>query len=127
MNKKNCLMAVLAAMMMMSFMPGDKAVTKKGGVTTINTTTLAQKVEGYNGATPVMITIKKGRVEKVEALQNEETPRYMAKVKKAGLLERWNGKKVKDAIKMDVDVVTGATYSSKAIIENVRVGLKAYK
>ena len=102
-------------------------MTKKGGVTTINTTTLAQKVEGYNGATPVMITIKKGRVEKVEALQNEETPRYMAKVKKAGLLERWNGKKVKDAIKMDVDVVTGATYSSKAIIENVRAGLKAYK
>ncbi|MBR0187025.1 MAG: FMN-binding protein, partial [Prevotella sp.] len=32
----------------------------------------------------------------------------------------------KDAKKMKVDAVTGATYSSKAVIENVQLGLDYY-
>lgn len=116
-----------AALILMSAMPGDKGViTKEGAYTVVNTTTLAQDVEGYNGPTPVKIYIKKGKVEKIEALQNEETPRYFAKVKN-GLLKRWNGMTVKAARSAHVDAVTGATYSSNAVIENVHRGLDYYK
>ena len=77
------------------------------------------------GTTPVKIYIQKNKVVKIEALKNHETPKYFQKVKK-NLLDKWNGVKVKDAKKMKVDAVTGATYSSKAVIENVQLGLDYY-
>ena len=56
----------------------------------------------------------------------QETPKYYAKVKKA-LLNTWDGKKVKDAKALKVDAVTGATFSSDAVIENVRLALDYYQ
>ena len=50
----------------------------------------------------------------------------MAKVKK-NLLNKWDGMKVKDAQKQTVDGVTGATFTSNAIKENVKLGLDYYK
>jgi len=43
------------------------------------------------------------------------------------ILDSWNGMTVNKAIKAKVDGVTGATYSSDALIENVQKGLKYYK
>ena len=63
---------------------------------------------------------------KVEALKNQETPKYFAKVKK-GILDKWNGLKVNDAQKLKVDGITGATFSSEAVIQNVQAGLEYYK
>jgi uncharacterized protein with FMN-binding domain len=74
----------------------------------------------------VKIYIKKDKIVKVEALKNEETPKYMARVKK-NLLNKWDGMKVKDAQKMEVDGVTGATFTSDAIKENIKLGLDYYK
>jgi uncharacterized protein with FMN-binding domain len=65
-------------------------------------------------------------VEKIEALKSFETPKYYVKVKKA-LLEKWNGMKVKDAKALQVDAVTGATFSSEALIKNVQLGLDYYQ
>ena len=114
-------------MLLMSAMPGGNGViSKEGAFTVVNTTTLAQSVKGYNGATPLKIYISKGKIEKIEALQNEETPRYFAKVKKQ-LLSRWNGMTVKAAKSAKVDAVTGATLSSNAVIENVKRGLDYYQ
>ena len=61
-----------------------------------------------------------------EALKSAESPKYYAKVKKA-LLEKWNGLKVKEASQLKVDAVTGATYSSEAVVKNVRLGLDYYQ
>ena len=80
---------------------------------------------GYVGTTPVKVYIKAGKVLKVEALENEETPKYFDMVVK-GLLKKWNGLPVKTAEKSKVDVVTGATVSSEAVIENVRRGIAYY-
>ena len=120
-----CSMMVVA-LMLTSWMAGDQTMTKENGVTVINTTTLGKNVQGYIGTTPLKIYIEKNKVVKIEALKNEETPKYFLKVKKA-LLEKWNGLKVKDAKKLKVDAVTGATYSSDAVIENVKLGLDYYQ
>lgn len=104
----------------------DDVMTKEDGMTVINTTTLGKNVTGYVGTTPLKIYIKKNKVVKIEALKNEETPKYFVKVKKQ-LLDKWNDKKVNDALKMQVDGVTGATFSSDAVKENVRLGLEYYK
>ena len=49
-----------------------------------------------------------------EFLKSLETPKYYVKVKNV-LQEKWNGLSVKDAKIQQVDVVTGATYSSEAV------------
>ena len=126
---KKSILSVIAVLslgvLFMSLTPAEQVVTKEDGMTVVNTTTLATDVEGYAGTTPVKIYIKKNKIERVEALPNMETPKYFAQVKRA-LLDKWKGLSVKDAAKQEVDVVTGATYSSEALIENVRRGINYY-
>ena len=120
----SCCSLMVVALMLTSWM-ADDTMTKENGMTVINTTQLGKDVQGFLGTTPVKIYIQKNKVVKIEALKNQETPKYFLKVKK-NLLDKWNGVKVKDAKKMKVDAVTGATYSSKAVIENVQLGLDYY-
>ena len=129
MMKKRYMMLGLTMMMaltMQSFIANDDTMTKENGVFVINTTNLAKDVEGYNGSTPLKIYIKKDKLERIEFLKSMETPKYYAKVK-AALMDKWNGLKVKDAKTQQVDIVTGATYSSEAVIKNVQVGLGYYQ
>lgn len=122
----SCCSLIVAALMLQSWMAGDQTMTKENGMTVINTTTLGKDVQGYIGATPLKIYIEKNKVVKIEALKNQETPKYFLKVKKV-LLDKWNGLKVKDAKNLKIDAVTGATYSSDAVIENVKLGLDYYQ
>ena len=124
---KKYLVLVCAAVVLMSAgKKDDGVITKENGVTVVNTTTIAKDVEGYNGVVPVKIYIKKNKVEKVEVLKNQEGPKYLAKVKKA-ILNAWDGLTVKQAKAKEVDAVTGATFTSKALIENVNRGLDYYQ
>ncbi len=104
----------------------DDVMTKEDGMYVVNTTTLGKQYQGYVDTTPLKIYIKKDKIVKIEALKNQETPKYFAKVKKQ-LLGKWDGLKVKDAQKLKVDGVTGATFSSDAVIGNVKAGLEYYK
>ena len=104
----------------------DEVMTKEDGMYVVNTTTLGKDVTGYVGTTPLKVYIKKNKVVKVEALKNQETPKYMAKVKKQ-LLNKWDDMKVADAQKQKVDAVTGATFTSDAVIQNVQLALEYYK
>ena len=115
-----------AALCLMSFVAGDNIMTKENGVYVIDTTELGKDIEGYQAPTPLKVYINNDKVEKIEFLKSQETPKYYVKVKKA-LLEKWNGLKVKDAKTQQVDVVTGATYSSEAVIKNVQLGLDYYQ
>ena len=119
-------LALLTATFFLSAMPDDGIMVKEHGVYIINTTALASDVEGYENTTPLKIYIKKNKIIKTEALRNQEAPKYFAKVKKQ-LLDKWNGMTVKQALATEVDGVTGATYSSKAVKENVRRGISYYK
>ena len=109
-----------------SFIANDDTMTKENGVYIINTTELGKNIEGYNGPTPLKVYINKNKVEKIEFLKSMESPKYYAKVKKA-LIYKWNNLKVNDAKKLQVDAVTGATYSSEAVIKNVQLALDYYQ
>jgi electron transport complex protein RnfG len=43
------------------------------------------------------------------------------------LLSEWNCMDVKKAATAEIDAVTGATYSSNAVKENVKIGVKYYQ
>lgn len=122
-----CAVVLACAVLLLSCTSSDGVLTKKKGVYTVDTTTLSQDVKGYNGPTPVMITIEKDKIVKVEALENSETPGFFKRMTDGGMLERWDGMTVDEALSAKVDVVAGATYSSNAIAENVRLGLTYYK
>ncbi len=109
-----------------SFIVGDETMIKEDGMYVVNTTTIGKDIEGYNGPTPLKVYIKKNKVERIEFLKSMESPKYYAKVKNA-LLEKWNGKTVKEARTLQVDAVTGATFSSEAVVHNVQAALDYYQ
>ncbi len=109
-----------------SFIVGDETMTKENGMYVVNTTTIGKDIEGYNSPTPLKVYINKNKVERIEFLKSMESPKYYAKVKKA-LMDQWNGKTVKEAKILQVDAVTGATFSSEAVIQNVQMALDYYQ
>ena len=122
---KKYLLFISITLLLMSFM-ADETMTKENGAFVINTTELGKNVEGYQGTTPLKVYIKNNKVEKIEFLPSTETPKYYNRVKKF-LQSKWDGLKVKEAREKEVDVITGATYSSEAVIENVRLALDYYQ
>lgn len=94
-----------------------------GGETVIDTRQYGKDIIGYNGPVPLTIYLTDGRIDSIVAQENEETPKFFEKA--STLLHAWDGMKVQDAMVKKVDAVSGATYSSNAIIENVQAGLKA--
>ena len=117
---------VIAALtILISAMPADDIISKSNDTTIVNTQLIAKDVKGYKGATPVKIYIRKNKVVKIEAMPNRETPKFCARAKT--VLASWDGKTVSKATKMNVDGVSGATFSSRALIKNVQMGLSYYK
>ena len=83
-------------------------------------------IKGYNGETPVLIALStKQVILGVWLLQNNETPNFAKKVENAGFYKNWNGLTVKQALKKEVDAVSGATFTSNAVIKSVRAALNA--
>ena len=133
MKKKGTKAMSMAIALLMLAMGAGAVVTQQSAMTKqsdgtyiVNTTTLCQNVKGYRGTTPLKIYIKNDKVEKIEALKNQETPKYFARVKEQ-MLNMWNGKTVKKATKLKVNGVTGATMSSDAVKKNVTKGLEYYQ
>ena len=91
------------------------------GALVVNTKPLAKDVQGYGGPVPLKIHIKDGRVAAVEAEPNAESPDFFNRAKE--LLNHWQGKSVDEAMREEVDAVSGATFSSRAIIANMQRGL----
>ena len=122
--KKIVLSIFLMAVCMASY-ADDVMRKEKDGTYVINTTTLAQDVKGYMGATPVEVYIKKNKIVKVVMLKSQETPKYNARVKK-NMLPLYEGVKITKKSSVDVDGVTGATFTSNAVKENVKRALQYY-
>lgn len=126
MKKVISILALFSLVVVLSSAKGDDGVmTKENGMYVVNTTTLGKNVVGYVAATPLKIYIQKDKIVKVEALKNQETPKHNAKVKRM-LLTKWDGMKVKDVAKQNVDGVTGATITSDAMKKNVQLGVDYY-
>lgn len=127
--KKTLLTFVAALAVSLAANADDVMKKTKDGTYVVNTTTLC-KAKGYKGATPLEVHIKGGKVVKVVSLPNHETKSYYAKVEK-NLVSKFAGQKVTKANKLatqqKVDGCTGATYSTKAVQQNVQAALDYYK
>ena len=117
---------LLMAVLLMSANKKDDTMVKENGVYIVNTTTLGKDVKGYEGPTPLKVYIKSGKIQKIEFLENQETPKYW-KACVNHIQNKWDGMSVKDAKTKEVDGRTGATYSSDAVKKNVKLAVEYYE
>lgn len=76
---------------------------------------------GYMGPIPLLIALDAdGKILKVLPLDNDETPSFMSRVSEAGLFDSWSGMGTDEAASAVVDAVSGATFSSRAIIQGMQ-------
>ena len=100
----------------------DTLTVMPDGAIVVNTRLLAKDVQGFGGPVPLRIYIGKGGVvDSIEAEPNAESPDFFNHA--SSLFGQWQGKTVDEAMAEEVDAVTGATFSSRAIIANVQRGL----
>jgi len=113
---------------------GGQKFTKKStgvwklnnGITIYSTDAYGSRIRGYAGPTPLFIAVnEKGKIVSVAAAQNIETEEYFSYVLGSPLLKKWNGKTLKEAATFKPDAVTGATYSSTAVIRTVNATAKS--
>ena len=87
-----------------------------------------KRVEGYNGVVNTALVVSpENKILGVVLGENEETPGFLKRLRNAGFLKRWNGKRPSEAAKLKVDAVTRATYSSNAIQSEVDTILQMQK
>lgn len=86
----------------------------------------APDIKGFAGPTPLYIYVDtEGRVVRSAAGENAETPDFFASAWE-GTTPKWEGKDAETGAKLKVDAVSGATYSSRAIVRNMQQTLAAY-
>lgn len=100
----------------------EAMVVTPDGTTVVNTTSLTKKIIGYGGPTPVEINIVDGKITKIKVLPNQESPEYIGAVVNSNLLDTYYGHTLEEATRLKPDAVSGATYSSAAVIKNVKAG-----
>ena len=94
-----------------------------GDTVFVNSVRLGKDIKGYRDVTPVEIAIVDDKIVSVTLLNNHESRGYIRKIASAGFFDAWNGLSVKEAQARQVDVISGATYSSDAIRKNVSMAL----
>ncbi len=102
----------------------EAAERQPDGTIVIHTANIEGTTTGYAGDVPLDIYITDGKISDIKALPNVETPSFFRRA--SALLESWVGKTPQEALDTHVDAISGATYSSIAIISNVNKGLALY-
>lgn len=88
----------------------------------------SDNVKGFNGPTPILIIMDaEDRIQNVVLLDNQETPFYAQRVADGGLYSAWNGLTAEEALRKEVDAVSGATYTSNGVKNSLITRLKAYQ
>jgi len=114
----------VCSLMAMGFTVKDGNISYEGKTAVVNTTKIGANIEGYAGPTPVKIYISKGKIQKIETLKNSETPEFFEEAK--AVLAKFIGADIKKVSNKKVDAVSGATFSSEALIKNVKAGVEYY-
>ena len=84
-------------------------------------------IDGFGGSLRVVVGIdKSGNIAGVELGENYESVGFIERVRNEGFFKKWNGKSVSDAAEAEIDTVSGATMSTRAIKSMVALNLSKY-
>jgi len=100
----------------------------------ILTTPYCDDVKGYAGSVPLIIIADNNeKILGLGVLPNRETPAWIDGLENIKFFDSWNGKNHEEIISTQVDAVTGATFTSRAVKETLKkrseifAGRTAYK
>ncbi|MFA4843484.1 MAG: FMN-binding protein [Candidatus Margulisiibacteriota bacterium] len=85
---------------------------------------------GYGGPVVLLVGVSnEKKVVGIKVLSQKETPGLGAKVVERGFLDQFIGKGANDPLepKKDIDAITGATITSRAVCEGVRQAIRGKK
>lgn len=81
-------------------------------------------IHGYAGETPmVVIADNRGNIIATDILTNSETKKFVDRIRNHGLFNSWDSAQIGNNMPMP-DIISGATLTSSAIIDNVRATLQ---
>ena len=84
----------------------------------------ADHIKGYGGPISLAVELDDNKtIQIVEVLEHSENPLIVDDLIKQKFLHKWQGLSLEEAAKVKVDVVSGATMTSSAIIETVKATL----
>ena len=93
---------------------------------TLYTENYCSDIIGFNGNIPLEINMVDGKIASINILDNKETPGFLKKVTNSGMIEKFYGLTPREAVNLDIDAVSGATFSSNAIIKSVKTRMAIY-
>ncbi|TKG91471.1 4Fe-4S binding protein [Puteibacter caeruleilacunae] len=86
-----------------------------------NTSPVSDSIIGFASSVPVLMGFtNQDRLVGIKLLKNYESPDFVEKIRKTGFMESWDKMVIHDVLNSKVDVVTGATLTSKAIIKTMK-------
>lgn len=103
--------------------PADSIVSYSGDTIIVNTTQLGADIKGFGGDIPLEIAVADGRIARITPLPNSETPAFFKRVSD-NMIPQWIGMSVDSVATVEVDGVTGATFSSRATEATVKRGME---
>lgn len=83
--------------------------------------------KGYGGDIKVMVGIREGKVDGVSILSHSETAGLGAKTAEAEFLDQYKGLDSTAEVDKNIDKITGATISSKAVTRAVNTAIDEYR
>ena len=85
----------------------------------LESTNIVKSIRGYAGEINVGVIIgKDGFIKRVAHISSKETQSYLSNIKKVGFYEQFKGISITNG-KQEIDAITGATLTSKAIASTV--------
>ena len=70
------------------------------------------------------MTFTNGKISGIKLLPNHETPSYFQRVERSGIVQQFIGLTPAQAEAKKVDAVSGATFSSRALIRNIQAAAR---
>ena len=84
--------------------------------------------KGYGGQVPIAVAFgRKGSVKSITAMANEETPGLGTKIAQESYIGQYVGKTAEPLEADDIDLISGATISSKAALSAYNIAVEAYE
>lgn len=99
----------------------DHTFINPEGQVVLTTKNLARNVIGYGGPIPLHLIFEDEKLVRIELLENQETPSFMDWVVDEGFLHEWDNLSPDEILQHEVDIITGATMTTEAIIQSVQI------
>ncbi len=91
------------------------------------TSPLSDGIIGYAGTVPVLIAVDNNKIIRgIKLMPNVESPGFIRRIRQKGFFNSWDGMQVDSALTKEVDAVSGASMTTNAVKQGIKLRLEKY-